>query len=91
MVSLPAVGYDNVDVALATRHGVAVCHTPGVLNAAVADLTMTMIFMLARRIPAFQAYAEGGGWAAGDPGPPLGHDVRARRSASSGSGASGAR
>ena len=75
MVSLPAVGYDNVDVALATRHGVAVCHTPGVLNAAVADLTMTMIFMLARRIPAFQAYAEGGGWAAGDPEPPLGHDV----------------
>ena len=74
-MSLPAVGYDNVDVALATRHGVAVCHTPGVLNAAVADLTMTMIFMLARRIPAFQAYAEGGGWAAGDPGPPLGHDV----------------
>ena len=78
VVSLPAVGYDNVDVALATRHGVAVCHTPGVLNAAVADLTMTMILMLARRIPAFRAYAEGGGWAAGDPEPPLGHDVAGR-------------
>ena len=75
VVSLPAVGYDAVDLELATRRGVAVCNTPGVLNAAVADLTMAMIFMLARRIPEFQAYAEGGGWAAGDPEPPLGHDV----------------
>ena len=75
VVSLPAVGYDAVDVELATRRGVAVCNTPGVLNAAVADLTMAMILMLARRIPEFQTYAEGGGWAAGGPEPPLGHDV----------------
>ena len=75
VVSLPAVGYDAVDLEVATRCGVAVCNTPGILNAAVADLTMAMIFMLARRIPEFQAYAEGGGWAAGAPEPPLGHDV----------------
>ena len=75
VVSIPAVGYDRIDVEAATRHGVAVCNTPGVLNAAVADLTMAMILMLARRIPEYQAYAEGGGWAADDPKPPLGHDV----------------
>ncbi len=75
VVSRPAVGYDDVDVTLATRRGIAVCNTPGVLNAAVADLTMALIIMLARRVPEFQAYAEGGGWAAGDPEPPLAHDV----------------
>ncbi len=75
VISLPAVGYDGVDVDLATQRGVAVCHTPGVLNAAVADLTMTMIFMLARRIPAFQAHAQAGGWTGGAPEPALGCDI----------------
>ena len=75
VISLPAVGYDVVDVDLATQRGIAVCHTPGVLNAAVADLTMAMIFMLARRIPEFQAYVQAGGWAGGAPEPPLAHDI----------------
>ena len=50
VVSQHAVGYNNVDVDAATRHGVAICNTPGVLNAAVADLTMAIIIMLARRL-----------------------------------------
>jgi glyoxylate reductase len=46
-----AVGYDNVDVAAATRREVAVTNTPGVLDDATADLTMALILAATRRIP----------------------------------------
>ena len=75
VVSLPAVGYDSVDVDLATKRGIVVCNTPGVLNAAVADLTMAMIIMLARRLPEFEAYSRRGGWGRKEPNPGLGHDI----------------
>jgi glyoxylate reductase len=45
-----AVGYDNVDVAAATRRGVVVTNTPGVLDDATADLTMGLILAATRRI-----------------------------------------
>jgi glyoxylate reductase len=45
-----AVGYDNVDVAAAERHGVVVTNTPGVLDDATADLTMALILAATRRL-----------------------------------------
>jgi glyoxylate reductase len=45
-----AVGYDNVDVAAATRRGVVVTNTPGVLDDATADLTMALILAITRRL-----------------------------------------
>jgi glyoxylate reductase len=45
-----AVGYDNVDVAAATRRGVVVTNTPGVLDDATADLTMALILATTRRV-----------------------------------------
>src|SRR5690349_11833390 len=45
-----AVGYDNVDVAAATRRGVVVTNTPGVLDDATADLTMALILAATRRL-----------------------------------------
>jgi glyoxylate reductase len=45
-----AVGFDNVDLAAAARHGVAVTNTPGVLDDATADLTMALILDTSRRI-----------------------------------------
>ena len=75
VVSQHAVGYNNVDVDAATRHGVAICNTPGVLNAAVADLTMAIIIMLARRLLEFEAYSRSGAWARGEPYPPLAHEI----------------
>jgi phosphoglycerate dehydrogenase-like enzyme len=44
------VGYDNVDIPYATSKGVLVCNTPGVLTAAVADLTYGFIIDIARGI-----------------------------------------
>lgn len=50
VVANVAVGYDNVDVAAARARGVVVTNTPGVLDAATADLTMGLVLALARRI-----------------------------------------
>jgi glyoxylate reductase len=45
-----AVGFDNIDLAAAARHGVAVTNTPGVLDDATADLTFGLILMATRRL-----------------------------------------
>lgn len=45
-----AVGYNNIDVAAATRVGILVTNTPGVLTEATADLTWTLILGVARRV-----------------------------------------
>ena len=45
-----AVGYDNIDVEDATRRGIIVTNTPGVLTETTADLTWTLIMCAARRL-----------------------------------------
>jgi len=45
-----AVGYDNIDVEAATRRGVVVCNTPGVLSEATAELTIALLLALERRV-----------------------------------------
>ncbi len=45
-----AVGYDNIDVAAASRRGVLITNTPGVLTDATADLTIALILMVTRRL-----------------------------------------
>ncbi|MCP4688622.1 MAG: D-glycerate dehydrogenase, partial [Desulfobacterales bacterium] len=45
-----AVGYDNIDIEAATRRGVAVANTPGVLTDATADLTFALILAAGRRV-----------------------------------------
>ncbi|MEA2289621.1 MAG: glyoxylate reductase, partial [Solirubrobacteraceae bacterium] len=44
-----AVGFDNIDVPAATRRGVLITNTPGVLTEATADLAMTLILAITRR------------------------------------------
>jgi glyoxylate reductase len=50
VVSNVAVGVDNIDVDEAHRLGIAVCNTPGVLDAATADLTMGLLLAVCRNI-----------------------------------------
>ncbi|AGA27803.1 2-hydroxyacid dehydrogenase [Singulisphaera acidiphila] len=45
-----AVGFNNVDVAAASRLGILVTNTPGVLTEATADLTWALILGVARRV-----------------------------------------
>ena len=64
-VSVMAVGYNNTDVVAATRLGIAVTNTPGVLTDTSADLAFGLILALARRIPASERYLRAGkytGW-----------------------------
>jgi glyoxylate reductase len=44
------VGYNNIDVTAATRRGIMVTNTPGVLTDATADLTMALMLAVARRV-----------------------------------------
>ncbi len=74
VVSSTAVGYDAFDVDLLTKRGVALCNTPGVLNAAVADLTIAMLLMLSRGLMTFEAYSRSGAWGRREPYPALAHD-----------------
>lgn len=62
VVSNMAVGYDNVDLAEATRRGVMVTNTPDVLTETVADLTMGLIIAVSRRIVEADRYVREGGW-----------------------------
>lgn len=48
VVSVAAVGYDNVDVDAAHSLGVTVCNTPGVLDESTADLTFLLILAASR-------------------------------------------
>jgi glyoxylate reductase len=50
VISTMSVGSDHIDVAAARERGISVTITP-VLTDAVADLTMALMTMLARRIP----------------------------------------
>ena len=60
-----AVGFNNVDVEAATRHGIMVTNTPGVLTDATADLTWALILAVARRVAESDRFARAGkyeGW-----------------------------
>ncbi|MDU0347652.1 D-glycerate dehydrogenase [Actinomyces sp. MRS3W] len=50
VVANVAVGFDNIDLDAAARHGVVITNTPGVLDGATADHTFALILALGRRI-----------------------------------------
>ena len=62
VVSNIAVGYNNIDVAAATKRGVRVTNTPGVLDDTTADLTWALLMASARRIAEGDAYVRRGDW-----------------------------
>ncbi len=57
-----AVGYDNIDVEEATRRGIIVTNTPGVLTETTADLAWSLIMATARRIVEADRYVRNGNW-----------------------------
>ena len=68
-----SVGYDRIDVEEARRRGIAVTNTPGVLDAAVADLTFALILATRRRLVEGDSAIRSGGWQ--PPGGLLGREV----------------
>ncbi len=65
MVANMAVGFNNIDVEAATRLGIAVSNTPGVLSDTTADFAFALLMATARRIPEAERYLRAGkykGW-----------------------------
>jgi glyoxylate reductase len=60
VISNYAVGLDNIDIEAATRRGIMVTHTPGVLTDATADLTWALILGVARRIVEVDQFTRAG-------------------------------
>jgi glyoxylate reductase len=51
IISNNAVGFNNIDVNAAAKHGVAVTNTPDILNNATADGTLALMLATVRNIP----------------------------------------
>ncbi len=73
-----AVGYNNIDVAEATRRKVAVCNTPDVLTETTADLAFALMLGVARRFRDSEAYLREGRWTSWSPSLLLGQDVHGK-------------
>jgi glyoxylate reductase len=65
LVANYGVGYDNVDVAACRERGIAVTNTPGVLDAAVADLTLGLILACRRLLVAADRFVRDERWQRG--------------------------
>ena len=57
-----AVGYDNLDLAACTKHGVIATNTPDVLNESTADFGWALMMATARRITESEHWLRAGQW-----------------------------
>jgi glyoxylate reductase len=78
VISICAVGYNNVDVKEATRRGILVTNTPGVLRETTADLAWALLLAAARRIPEGDRMVRSGRFVGWSPSLLLGHDVHGK-------------
>jgi glyoxylate reductase len=62
LVANYGAGYDGIDVAACAVAGVAVTNTPGVLDAATADLTLALILATRRRVVESDSFVRAGRW-----------------------------
>jgi glyoxylate reductase len=79
VVSNVAVGVDNIDVDEAARLGITVCNTPGVLDAATADLTIALLLAVCRKVVAGSDLLRAGEWTGFSLESSLGRDLAGMR------------
>jgi len=75
IVSNVAVGLNNIDVAAATRLGILVTNTPGVVTESTADFAWALLMAAARRVAEADRFIRAGQWKAFKLQMLLGHDV----------------
>jgi glyoxylate reductase len=75
VISNLAVGYDNIDVAEATKRGIVVGNTPGVLTETTADFAFALLMAAARRVAEADAFTKKGRWKTWGPMILLGQDI----------------
>lgn len=73
VISRLGVGVENVDLETASRKGVHVCTTAGVLDAAVAELAIGMMITLGRQLLQGDRFVRSGQWMQASP--PMSRDV----------------
>ena len=74
-ISQIAVGFENIDVAEATRRGIPVGYTPGVLTGTTADMAFALLMAGARRLVEGAEAVKAGKWKTWHPLHYLGPDV----------------
>jgi len=62
VISNYAVGFNNIDVEAATRRGVYVTNTPGILTDTTADCAWALLMSIARRIAEADRHVRAGRW-----------------------------
>src|SRR5579872_2148088 len=70
-----AVGFDNIDVPAATRHGIIVTNTPDVLTDTTADFAFALLLAAARRVVEGHEFIHAGEWRKWAIDLLVGHDV----------------
>jgi len=73
-----AVGFDNIDVAAATRKGILVTNTPDVLTETTADFAFALLLAVSRRIAEAHHFVHSGQWRKWFIDLLVGHDVHHR-------------
>jgi len=79
-------GVDNIDLAAARAHAVAVTNTPGVLTEDTADIALALMLIAARRLGAAERTLRAGHWRGWGPTDQLGTSLTAKRLAIVGMG-----
>src|SRR3984957_13980092 len=62
-------GYDGIDLGAAAERNIAVGHSPAANAAAVADVAVTLMLAVTRRLLPADQYVRSGNWAAAKPSP----------------------
>jgi len=65
IVAQMAVGFDNIDIPEATKRGIYVTNTPGVLTETTADFAWALLMAAARRVAEGDRYVRSGQWKVG--------------------------
>lgn len=75
VISNYAVGFDNIVVPEATRRGIPVGNTPGVLTDTTADFAFALLMAAARRLVEADKFTRAGKWKTWGPTLLLGNDI----------------
>ena len=78
VISNVAVGFDNIDVAAATRRSIFVTNTPDVLTETTADFAFALLMAAARRVVEGHRFVHSGKWRLWTIDLLVGHDIHHR-------------
>src|SRR5690606_34575951 len=78
VIALHSVGFDNVDVEAATRLGIPIGNTPGVLNKATAEIALLLMLTVSRKALHLHKKIVEGAWGISRPTMDLGVDLNGK-------------